>query len=834
MPEFPEYIKNLAGTQLRGNYTIRTDDYGLPIRAGKGEGASAYILQVSDRQGTLYAVKILKLERMGSSSVLQRFLDEFQKQKRAKHPNIVSIFDSHEVATSDNKGQYKLPYYVMEYVDGKQIDDWAIDQEKNNAYLSLTSVSSLIEQIIAALSCAHNLTPPLYHLDLKPANILISKEGIAKVGDFGLALAESPSQIISGASLSGRPIEAMHPEFRRMFADGIDTSKLRPAFDFFGLGYTLSRIGDYLRHNLDEFSRYIFNAMVLRFIVADKNAVEQLKYQHSTCTSYAYMDTDIPEYENAQEVLETISKLGNPKYHLVNIPELQIENPQTPPIRISGHTHVPTTERLRAIIDTSAFQRLGWMKQLDQIVFTYPGATHTRCEHAFGVYYYTLRYLRRLLQEPYFVFHFSCADIKATLLAGLLHDIGHYPMAHSINESEELSLHLSHENIGRQILINTDPVFISKDEQRELLHVIEHDWAVNPQRIADIAFEVKEPNDTNGSSNSLPGHIENEAQNNTNHYEARRLSLLHSIIDGPLDVDKMHYLQCDSTHTGNPVGANFDAEQLIDSLCISEDYDELAITYKGISAVESFMYARYRMYMDVYWHHTVRCVRKMIARAIDRYIREDRNTRKISIRRSRIKMLATHSTDRDFLQLLLHEFKQESEAGKIIRHLINYRSEKGICIIRPQRYIFKRLRTFWPDSKFKAGKIFTTLTPGGIGAKIDILEYESEIASQLSKLIGTEIEPWEIILDIPASAEGKRMEEATIRLPKIESVTTFESLSTHSAVARAIKDDFINNSRVIQLYCSPRIAERIPGYTSTSIDSCIKKAIDKVMKEDKS
>ena len=117
---------------------------------------------------------------------------------------------------------------------------------------------------------------------------------------------------------------------------------------------------------------------------------------------------------------------------------------------------------------------------------------------------------------------------------------------------------------------------------------------------------------------------------------------------------------------------------------------------------------------------------------------------------------------------------------------------------------------------------------------MDILEYESAIASQLSELIGTPIEPWEIILDIPASAEGKRMEAVTIRLPKIEPAATFESLLTHSAVARAIKDDFINNSRVIQLYCSPTAAENIAGCSSSTIDSCINRAIDKVMQKGKS
>lgn len=293
----------------------------------------------------------------------------------------------------------------------------------------------------------------------------------------------------------------------------------------------------------------------------------------------------------------------------------------------------------------------------------------------------------------------------------------------------------------------------------------------------------------------------------------------------------MHYLQCDSIHTGNPVGANFDSEQLIDSLCISNDYDELAITHKGISAVESFMYARYRMYIDVYWHHTVRCVRKMIARAIDRYITADDDKERIKARRSSITNLVTQSTDRDFLQLLLGEFEGRSEAAQIIQHLITPSTDDP-RITRPRRHLFKRLRTIDPDTKGLAGKIFSAITPGGYGFTISVLRYEAEIASQLSQMIETEIRPWEIILDVPPSAEAKRMEDLLVRLPTTRSETTFERLSMVSAVAKAIREDFANNSRVIQLLCSPRIARRILSHDSSKLDRCIVKGIEKAMQAD--
>jgi HD superfamily phosphohydrolase len=77
----------------------------------------------------------------------------------------------------------------------------------------------------------------------------------------------------------------------------------------------------------------------------------------------------------------------------------------------------------------------------------------------------------------------------------------------------------------------------------------------------------------------------------------------------------MDYLMRDSLHAGVPYGRNFDQPRLIQSLCLNEAGDRLAITDKGKTAAEMMVFARYVMFSEVYWHHAVRAATAMLQRA---------------------------------------------------------------------------------------------------------------------------------------------------------------------------------------------------------------------------
>ena len=121
------------------------------------------------------AVKLLK-RGMDSAAVLQRFAQERQALARLNHPNIATLFD----AGLSKEG---IPFFVMELVDGKSIDEAVIG-------LSLEQRLALFLQLVDAVAHAHrNL---LVHRDLKPGNVLVTPQGVVKLLDFGIAKALDP------------------------------------------------------------------------------------------------------------------------------------------------------------------------------------------------------------------------------------------------------------------------------------------------------------------------------------------------------------------------------------------------------------------------------------------------------------------------------------------------------------------------------------------------------------------------------------------------------------------------------------------------------------------
>jgi HD superfamily phosphohydrolase len=107
------------------------------------------------------------------------------------------------------------------------------------------------------------------------------------------------------------------------------------------------------------------------------------------------------------------------------------------------------------LIDTAAFQRLRRVKQLGLAYLVYPGAIHTRFDHALGVYHLTGRALG-LLEESSQLEGISDHDRSILRLAGLLHDIGHYPFSHTLEELETGLVPEDHEHLAGQFLADPE------------------------------------------------------------------------------------------------------------------------------------------------------------------------------------------------------------------------------------------------------------------------------------------------------------------------------------------------------------------------------------------
>ena len=150
-------------------------------------------------------------------------------------------------------------------------------------------------------------------------------------------------------------------------------------------------------------------------------------------------------------------------------------------IRLPELRNVPLTRRVQAIIDHRAFQRLRRVRQLGPTHLVYPGAVHTRFEHSLGVFGCARWFLLSLLDVPAVADALTGSDLLCVLAAALLHDLGHYPFAHSLE-----ALHLKgrdtprHEDVGARIIRGQIP---SLRGAEPLAAILSRDWGVDPERV---------------------------------------------------------------------------------------------------------------------------------------------------------------------------------------------------------------------------------------------------------------------------------------------------------------------------------------------------------------
>lgn len=260
-----------------------------------------------------------------------------------------------------------------------------------------------------------------------------------------------------------------------------------------------------------------------------------------------------------------------------DIPELAQFESNRGLVRIPMEQDVPFTPRVRALVDTPEFQRLAHVSQLGLAVRVYPGATHARFEHALGVFHNAITYLWQLGKDARFCEIVDGRAAEVLLASALLHDLGHWPFCHPIEDIDLPDLP-PHEQFAAEFLA----------PGRELAQVLRDEWGIDASEVLDVLVPRS---------------------------DSPALRLMRSILSGPIDIDKMDYLGRDSLHAGVPYGRNFDKSRLIQSLLVNAAGDGLAISSKGKTAAELMVFARYVMFSEVYWHHAVRSATSMFARA---------------------------------------------------------------------------------------------------------------------------------------------------------------------------------------------------------------------------
>lgn len=234
----------------------------------------------------------------------------------------------------------------------------------------------------------------------------------------------------------------------------------------------------------------------------------------------------------------------------------------------------PTAVR---IVDTGAFQRLRYIRQLGLAHLVYPGATHTRFDHALAVYHLAKTALRLLKEGPPVPPEVWEGE-ELIPYAALLHDIGHYAFSHALEEMESNLLPGDHEAMSAH--------FFEGPELQEALK------SLGP-----------------GAGDRIYGLI-----------RGTEVLPLRGLISGSLDLDKMEYLRRDAWFCGVPYG-EVDVDRLLQGLVLLEDPEtgvfEVGVHEKAVASLESLLFAKYQMFRNVYWHHGVRAATVLYRRIVE-------------------------------------------------------------------------------------------------------------------------------------------------------------------------------------------------------------------------
>jgi len=616
------------------------------INAAFEEYGSLYqIIDCIAVAGSRIVLKIMKIKQTEEVFVLKiprPFKDAIElagKDYEITHdlyyPNLVRIYQlkSLKIVRKD-KSIYEIPTTIEEYIPGgKTLRKWihtklnSIENEPEMVNF-IKNLTLLLSQIIDGLLYLHQNN--IYHLDIKPDNILIDSGPTVKIVDFGSSKRrvynigyydEKTDSKIGYTWKYALPklrknIIRMSSQNAAINLDEYEYSYAR--IDYYELGRTIEEIVYHIQQKRLDLQKELFSKSLY-------NKFQEIKYKEEYLLLIAMRLKGLDAYEDNDEykgLASNFSKsiLNSIKYSThwggldeckndllrINLEDIAEYAPEwneniNQTIRM-GHLDVPFTSRIRRIYNHPALSRLAKISQLGLVTYVYPSARHSRLEHSMGSYAYGCRYLESLWkqkEDPFFRCITTPDEIMAASLAVLFHDLGQYPLGHDIEDA--LPSILNH--------------------HKQTIPIYEHDWEIDKIKFPSLKSIVEEEWGLD-VANLIKKYIQKPTLNDR--IDDPKWGIFWDILSGTIDVDKLDYVQRDSINLGIEYGVGIEVDRLINSIVIikrAEQYKQmpsisLGVTDKGILPARTLITAREHLFERVYWHKTIRSFKAMLSTAL--------------------------------------------------------------------------------------------------------------------------------------------------------------------------------------------------------------------------
>ena len=647
----------------------------------------------------------------------------------------------------------ELPYYICTYHPGKTFKQFA----SLGKTIRFDEASVVIQSLIDVLSYLHKHNRQ--HDDLHANNVLIGedtiREGILLI-DFGSGhrLSDPDPETTNrghGSFKDTRGRKAGRSRVNRVeFQDSFRSS------DFNAFGKLLQTMEGSFVGGSSQHIRFAYRDLWSELVAGD--------LQRWTDVRERFRDVVNP-YRPLSENDDLFAPTEGGEQRVIL--------PTSSGVRV-GTKILPT-------LNSRVVQRLRGLKQLSFCDWHFPGANHTRFEHSLGVFGLAREAIGHLMHQQQFRDWVDPLGVRGFYLAAMIHDVGHYPFAHVVEQYARSRFHdnrkvideVQHEENSKRLM----------NQDSELQCAIADDWG--DECLAEAVRII-----------------------------SGKAGVLSKLLDGPIDIDKLDYLHRDAAHCGLGYAGGFSQDQILQSYTCTDGGDDLGVYSTGVGAASGMMIFQDQMLVDVYWKEEVRSVIAMF-HALLKYVVGTGPSAMIELV---AKLQSVDGEDAAFREVLIPAVNErrhinddgaaKERATKLVTalHQKSYADMyKAIAVCRPTDRGAKAQRIDVYNSIVAAQQTSHSQVP----VDFDQVKRLRESFEHALKSAGIDCDSSTVTVDVPYGKASRS------RFKAVDEATGREAdFLDFSHLGESIFDAPAQHASPIRVYVEPSIAERIAGTTA--------------------